>query len=146
MSRKPGPAKASGEPLTTRPKKKKPSGRRTWKMMDRAAGVAAGMVAQRATSTLWRAATGKKPPVKSEHPELSKFEAISWAVFVGAGVELSKVLIHRATADYWVKSTGGLPPGMKTLKPAAADKEMPAGPLAEEPTGKKKVRSRNRDK
>lgn len=123
-------------------KKDKPTGKRAWKMMDRAATVAAGLVAHRLTALAWRAATGKKPPASSQHPELGKLEAVTWAVFAGAGAELAKVLIHRATADYWVKSTGRLPPGMKPL----AGKKKPAGPPEGAPAGSTTIRSRSRDK
>lgn len=144
MSRKSKRAKldSAANPSAKKTKKTKRSGRQAWKMMDRASTVVAGMVAQRATSVVWRAATGKKPPVSSQHPELGKVEAVAWAVFVGAGVELSKMLIHRATADYWVKSTGHLPPGMRPLE---RDKK-PAGTPAESPAGDESVRSRNRGK
>jgi hypothetical protein len=132
---------------TAAPAKKKHSGKATWKMMDKTSTIAAGLIAHRVSSVAWRAATGKKPPTSTRHPELDKTEAVTWAVLAGVIVELSKVLIRRGTANYWVKSTGHLPPGMKPLK----TKEEPADPPVEESAGKaskrrRRISSRSRGK
>lgn len=100
---------------TASPAKKKRSGKRTWKTMDRASTIAGGLIAHRVTALTWKAVTGKRPPTSTGHPDVKNAEAITWAVLAGAGIELTKVLIHRRTANYWVKSTGNLPPGMKPL-------------------------------
>ena len=129
---------------TARPATKKQPGKRTWKAMDRASTIAAGLIAHRVTALTWRAATGKKPPTSTRHPDVSNAEAVTWAVLAGAGIELTKVLIRRGTANYWVKSTGNLPPGMKPLKTVdkknvdkMSGKEKPADPPVEESAGKK---------
>lgn len=101
--------KAAATPTTKAP------GKGTWKLMDKGATIAAGLVAQRATMLTWRAVTGKKPPTTGRHPEVSTREAVAWAVIGGAMVELVKVATRRGAATYWVKSTGQLPPGMKPL-------------------------------
>lgn len=138
---------------TAPPAKKKQSGKATWKMMDKAATLAAGVVAQRVSSLAWRAATGKKPPTaNTRNPELGTTEAVSWAVLAGVAVELSKILFRRGTATYWVKSTGNLPPGMKPLKTAdTKGKEKPADPPVEESAGttakrRRRISSRSRGK
>lgn len=160
MSKKTKREKARHESLETAPAKKKQSGKATWKMMDKASTIAAGVIAQRVSSAAWRAATGKKPPTSTRHPELSQTEAVTWAVLAGVVVELSKVLIRRGTATYWVKSTGHLPPGMKPLKtedkPARSKKsgktnEKPADPPVEESAGtvakrRRRISSRSRGK
>lgn len=122
---------------TAAPAGKKHSGKSTWKMMDRAATIAAGLIAHRVSCLTWRAATGKKPPTSTRHPDVGNAEAITWAVVAGAGVELTKVLIRRGMANYWVRSTGRLPPGMKPLKTAEkrTDKEKPADPPQEASAG-----------
>lgn len=96
--------------------KKKQQGKGTWKMLDRGATVAGILVARESTQLVWRAATGKKPPKSTRHPELDAREAITWVVVGGVGSELVKLFIKRRAAAYWVKSTGNLPPGMKPLK------------------------------
>lgn len=122
--------------------------------MDRASTIVAALVARKVTETTWRLATGKRPPSNAKHPEVTNAEAITWAILAGAGVELVKVLIRRSTANYWVKSTGNLPPGMKPLKTpeavarraaaaAASGNEKPADPPMEDTAGntaKKKSR------
>lgn len=134
--------------------KQKQSGKGAWKMMDRASTVAAALVARKLTSVTWKAATGKQPPSNAKHPDVSNVEAVTWAIVAGAGIELTKVLIRRGTANYWVKSTGKLPPGVKPLKTPegqaaqaarlAANNEKPAGPPVEAPTGKSAKKTRQK--
>ena len=96
--------------------KAKPSGKRTWKLMDRGATVVGGMLATRATAVAWRGLSGKQPPNSGRHPEVSTREAVLWAIVGGGLTELVKTGIRRGTATYWVRSTGELPPGMKPLR------------------------------
>jgi len=143
MSKKTKRERVRHESLETAPPaKKKHSGKGTWRVMDRTSKVAAAVLAHRVSAAAWRLATGKKPPTSTRHPELGKAEAVSWAVFAGVAVELSQVLIRRATANYWVKSTGHLPPGMKPLKTDKGGKEKPADPPVEESAGKTAKRRR----
>lgn len=148
MSKKTKRAKVHHESLETAPPSSKKHGKGTWKMMDKAATIVAGIVAHRVSSVAWRAATGKKPPTSTRHPELGVGEAVSWAVLAGVVVELSKVLIRRGVATYWVRSTGNLPPGMMPLKTTdttrGKGKEKPADPPVEESAGSgAKRRKRN---
>ena len=130
---------------TARTARKKQPGKRTWKAMDRTSTIAAGLIAHRITALTWRAATGRKPPTSTRHPDVSNAEAVTWAVLAGAGIELTKVLIRRGIANYWVKSTGHLPPGMKPLKTAddkksgkgKPGKDWPADPPVEVSAGKR---------
>ena len=139
MSKKTKREKVRHESLETAPPSRKKHGKGTWTMMDKASTIAAGIIAHRVSSVAWRAATGKKPPTSTRHPELGKGEAVTWAVLAGVIVELSKVLIRRGVATYWVKSTGNLPPGMKPLKTADTKRrkgnEKPADPPVEESAG-----------
>ena len=100
--------------------KKKPAGRSAWKLLDRSSSVAAGLLAREVSQWSWRVATGRKPPVAGRHPEVDAKEAVAWAIVGGALVELVKLLVRRGAADYWVRSTGKLPPGMKPVKPSVA--------------------------
>ncbi|WP_374999373.1 DUF4235 domain-containing protein [Aeromicrobium sp. CTD01-1L150] len=99
---------------------KKGGGKSTWKLLDRASSVAAGLLAREVSQLTWRAATGRKPPSTGRNPEVDAREAIAWAVVGGALVELVKVLVRRWAANYWVRSTGNLPPGMTSIKGAGA--------------------------
>lgn len=147
MAKKRKQAPSSPEAEAAAPKTKAP-GKGTWKLMDRGATIAAGLVAQRATVLAWRAVTGKKPPTAGRHPEVSTREAVAWAMVGGAMVELVKVATRRGAATYWVKSTGQLPPGMKPLASDVAKGEKNAKePALAEPaptSSTRKVSRRNR--
>jgi hypothetical protein len=108
--------KKKSEPVKT--PKGVPGGKRAWKLMDRGATIGAGLLARKVSALTWQAATRRKPPADTNNPDNDIREVIAWAVVGGAIVELTKVMMHRGAATYWVKSTGDLPPGMKSLKPA----------------------------
>lgn len=148
MSKKSKRSKASTELADKSSSKKKSSGKKTWKLLDKGSTILAGMIAARVSATAWRAATGKKPPSNPRHPEVDNREAITWAILAGIVIELSKVLIRRWAADYWVRSTGNLPPGMKTLKETEkpASPEEDAGSTDRKKKKDKKTRKRNRGK
>lgn len=93
--------------------KSRRSSRGTWKLFNTGATVLGGVVARQASTAAWRAATGRKPPTATEHPDISTAEALSWAALAGATVELTRVVINRRAVDYWLRSTGSLPPGIK---------------------------------
>ncbi len=92
-----------------------------WKLMDRSTTTAATVAAPMVAAGAWRLVTGKKPPTSADNPELDLREAVTWAIVGGALVQGVKVLVRRKTAQYWVSSTGQLPPGMKSL---ADDEDM----------------------
>lgn len=96
--------------------------KRAWKLFDKGSTILAGVVAAQLSSLTWRAATGKKPPTSPRDPEVRLAEAVTWAALAGATIELSKIVISRKAVDYWVRSTGELPPGVKpNKKPDASD-------------------------
>ena len=103
-----------------------PGGKRAWKLMDRGATIGAGVVARQVSERAWQVATRRKPPADSNNPDHDIREVVIWAVVGGAVVELTKVLMHRGAATYWMKSTGELPPGMKSLKTVEPAPEEPA--------------------
>lgn len=148
MATKPEKDPTLAEKAAATPTKKAP-GRGTWKVMDRGSSVAAGLLATRAAAITWRAVTGKKPPTSGRHPEVSTREAVAWAMLGGGLIELVKVGVRRGTANYWVKSTGQLPPGMKPLvstgggAPKNATEPVPVEP-APINSSEKKLSRRNR--
>ena len=103
-----------------------PGGKRTWKLMDRGATIGAGLLARKVSSLTWQTATRRKPPADTKNPDNDIREVVLWAVVGGAIVELTKALVHRSAATYWVKSTGQLPPGMTSLKTIEPAPEEPA--------------------
>jgi hypothetical protein len=97
-------------------KRDKQPGKRTWKLYDKAAKTFAGLAAARAVDIVWRTAVGHKAPKNPSNPEVSWREAATWVVLSGTAMQLAKMFATRKAADYWVRSTGHLPPGMKSLE------------------------------
>ena len=85
-----------------------------WRLMAGATAFAAGFVARKAITVGWKQVTGKEPPTNPESPEVSLGEAIGWAVAVGVGMEVARLLATRAAANRWHKRTGELPSALRT--------------------------------
>ncbi len=83
-----------------------------WKVYSRGATVLSGVITLKLTQRTWQLATRRKPPNSPDHPDIDAREAIMWAVLSGATAELVKIAVSRKTAQYWVRSTGHLPPDM----------------------------------
>jgi len=90
-------------------------GRGAWKALDAGSGLVAAALAPRVSNLAWRVATGKQPPRQARHPDLSTKEAVAWAAIGGASVQVVRTVLRREAASYWVRSTGSLPPGMRSL-------------------------------
>lgn len=148
MSKKASSKKAKKQSLATAPPAKaKSGGKGAWKVMDRGSTIAAGLLARRVSATVWRAVTGKKPPINGRHPDVRTGEAVAWAMVGGALVELVKVVVRRGTSTYWVRSTGNLPPGMKPLAtkaPGNKKEPVPTEPAPDRTALNKKVSRRSR--
>ena len=91
----------------------KPS--KTWKIFGSVSAVAAGIVTKKLLDLSWKAATGHAPPANPEHPDVQWHEAISFAIASGAAVGMARMLTARKAAEYYRKSTGRLPAGMKEV-------------------------------
>jgi hypothetical protein len=89
-----------------------------WRVMAAGAALASGFVARRVITVAWKKTTGKEPPTNPESPDVHLGEAIGWAVVMGVGMEVARLLATRAAAKRWVKGTGRLPAPLR----AAAEK------------------------
>ena len=69
--------------------------------------------ARKAIDKSWQVSTGKKPPENPADPDIDIWEAVSWAALTGAAVALAKMYAQRRAANYYVKSTGKLPPPLR---------------------------------
>lgn len=83
---------------------------KSFSMLSVVSALVAAQVAKRALDTTWKAATGRKPPVNPADPDVAVAEAVAWAAASGATVALVRMLAQRRAAEYYVKSTGQLPP------------------------------------
>jgi hypothetical protein len=64
------------------------------KMINALAGAAAAYAARKAIGFAWTKATGRQPPDADEH-QAGLGEALAWAVVIGAGVGVARVLATR---------------------------------------------------
>lgn len=62
------------------------------------AGAAASYGARKLITFAWTKTTGTKPPEKPEDPTVRLSQAIAWALLVGAGVSVARVLAIRLAA------------------------------------------------
>ncbi len=91
---------------------KKAKGKRTWKLLGSGSALVAGVVVARMLDAAWATATGHKPPTRPENPDIGGPEALMWAAVSGMAIGVAKTYATRRAAQYWVKSTGEVPPGM----------------------------------
>lgn len=111
-----GKKRASTAATPTVEAKATPGSKQVWKLMDRSSTVVSAALARQVSEGAWKLATGKRPPSEKTNLDPNLREIALWA-FVGGGLtELVRVMVKRSTATYWVKSTGHLPPGMKSAK------------------------------
>lgn len=104
---------------------------RLWKTYGRVSSIAAGIAATKASALIWRVATGKVPPATPENPDTTAKEAAIWAVVSGSLRELARITATRKAVDYWIRSTGDLPPGMTSQSvERIAEDEADSRPLA----------------
>jgi hypothetical protein len=93
-------------------KRKKPN-KRLWALYVKSASVLAAVSSAQAVNLVWRASLGRKAPASPENPEVTMREAVAWAVISGSAAQLARIIATRRAVDYWVRSTGQLPPGIK---------------------------------
>ena len=91
----------------------KPS--KIWKVFGTVSAIAAGIATKKLLEVAWKTATGHAPPENPEHPDVQWWEAISFAIASGAAIGVARMLAARKAADYYRRSTGRLPAGMKDV-------------------------------
>ena len=89
------------------------SGSKTWSVFSLASTLGAAVATRKTLNTSWKAATGKTPPANPADPDVAMREAVAWAIASGAAVQLARMLASRRAANYYLRSTGHLPPGLE---------------------------------
>jgi len=89
------------------------SGSKVWTAFSLVSALGAAAVAKKALDKSWQVATGKKPPENPADPDVDLWEAVTWAVIMGAFVGVARMLAQRRAASYYVRSTGHLPPELQ---------------------------------
>ena len=91
----------------------KPS--KIWKVFGTVSAIAAGVATKKLLEVAWKTATGHAPPENPEHPDVQWWEAVSFAIASGAAIGVARMLAARKAAEYYRRSTGRLPAGMKDV-------------------------------
>jgi hypothetical protein len=89
----------------------KPS--KAWKVFGTVSAIGAGIATKKMLEVAWKTATGHAPPENPEHPDVQWWEAVSFAIASGAAIGVARMLAARKAAEYYRKSTGRLPAGLK---------------------------------
>lgn len=88
-------------------------GSKAWSIMSLGAAVGSAAVAKKTLNTSWTKATGKTPPSNPADPDVNVWEALAWAAASGTFVNVMKMLATRRAANYYLRSTGHLPPELQ---------------------------------
>lgn len=90
------------------------SSSKTWTVFSLVSALAGATVAKKALNTTWKAASGKEPPANPADPDVELWEAVTWAAVSGTIVALARMLASRRAAGYYKRSTGHLPPQLRS--------------------------------
>ncbi|GAA1022965.1 hypothetical protein Aple_095890 [Acrocarpospora pleiomorpha] len=72
-----------------------------WRIVGGLVGLAVGFLSKKVLSYAWEKATGKKPPTNTDSPDVSLGEAVAYAVVMGLGMEVARIVMTRAAAKKW---------------------------------------------
>ncbi|MBP2707062.1 DUF4235 domain-containing protein [Microbispora sp. RL4-1S] len=72
-----------------------------WRIVGGLLGLAVGFASRKVLGYAWEKATGKKPPASADSPDISLREAIAYAVVMGLGMEVTRIIATRAAARKW---------------------------------------------
>ncbi|WP_432950282.1 DUF4235 domain-containing protein [Kribbella sp. CA-253562] len=92
-----------------------------WKLVLAVFTMVVGLVANKAVTTAWKLGSGGKPP---KGAEAGYVEVVSWAIASGAAAAAAKRFAEQRAAQYWLKSTGHLPPGFETAAVKGVAKDV----------------------
>jgi hypothetical protein len=82
-----------------------------WRVIGALIGLGTGFVVRKAVEFGWQKVTGKKPPADPDSLEVSMAEAIGYAVVMGVGMEVTRIVATRTAAkrwQSWKQKAGGL--------------------------------------
>jgi hypothetical protein len=68
------------------------------KVLGMLAGTGATFATRKLITVAWTRATGKKPPLHPEDPQVGLGEALTWAILTGVSVQAARLLVTRALA------------------------------------------------
>ena len=86
---------------------------KVWSAFSLVSSLGAAAAARKGLNGGWKAATGKEPPANPADPDVDLWEAVAWAAASGTAIAMARMLATRRAANYYLKSTGELPPGLR---------------------------------
>jgi len=86
---------------------------KVWSVFSLAAALGSAAVARKGIDRVWQISTGRKPPENPADPDVQIWEAVAWVTATGAVVALARMFAQRRAANYYLKSTGELPPPLR---------------------------------
>ena len=98
---------------------------KVWSIFSLVAALLGATVARKTLTKAWQTASGKNPPANPADPDVDLWEAVLWAAVSGTAVQLARMLATRKAANYYAKSTGQLPPGLRKDDQDADDAKAP---------------------
>ncbi|GAA0370670.1 hypothetical protein GCM10009530_21020 [Microbispora corallina] len=72
-----------------------------WRLVGGLLGLVVGFASRKVLAFAWEKATGRKPPASADSPDISLGEAIAYAVVMGLGMEVTRIVATRAAAKKW---------------------------------------------
>lgn len=73
----------------------------TWRIVGALVGLGVGFASRKVLSFAWEKSTGKKPPASADALDISLGEAIAYAVVMGLGMEVARIVALRVAAKKW---------------------------------------------
>ncbi|WP_246003996.1 DUF4235 domain-containing protein [Nocardioides marmoriginsengisoli] len=101
------------EPEVKMSKSEEQESSKIWGAFSLVSALLAATVARKGLNASWKAATGKEPPANPADPDVAMREALLWAAVSGTLIAVVRMLATRRAADYYARSTGKLPPGLR---------------------------------
>ena len=84
--------------------------RRIWQVVATGAGMAAAATVRRLAVTTWRTTKHEDPPENPAARDVGWRDALTWAVAIGVGAGVARVVAQRGVAKAWERATGDPPP------------------------------------
>ncbi|MBO3748085.1 DUF4235 domain-containing protein [Streptosporangiaceae bacterium NEAU-GS5] len=72
-----------------------------WRIIGGLVGLAVGFASKKVLSFAWEKATGRKPPANADALDIGLGEALAYAVVMGLGMEVARIVTTRAAARRW---------------------------------------------
>jgi len=84
--------------------------RRLWQLVATLSGMLAATAVRRAAVTTWRSTKHEDPPANPVARDVGWRDALTWAVAIGVGAAVARVVAQRGAAAAWERATGDPPP------------------------------------